>query len=456
MFQCVKHTRLIIEDEVRIIRHKGLFSQAEKWQNLISSSGFKLAQERMSSPVYQEAVQLKEKLDNNPSVRMAQEIEERFRNSPGIQVAERLQEQLSAQEAFLDFPAVKLAQEMSSWLTGFERIAMTPELTALQSEILAGNGVTATTFYLEEFQNRWSVAQKIEDVVKRSIPSQNLAIIRLDPGYGSLSISLEIKGVLSGLTRMAAESLLETDEVAFDPAERKFFHRDEPEQTFSADVVTVVNSGSSLDLFTDISFSDLIKFESKLMDNYGMAGRTEIGQKIFNTIANWSPLIGLDKDRFFHARKVEDGKYFLEQEMLKAPFNVASHGRYNAIGRSVYYFAESQYGAVNEIKKHSGGSNPRIQVAEIKPMEGRKTRLIDLSGKADKSNIFVDHLRKTVDTASGAIVKEYLLPNYVADCCREVEIDGIKYRSGSKKNGYYNCYVTWKDEYFDFVGMEIV
>ena len=43
-------------------------------------------------------------------------------------------------------------------------------------------------------------------------------------------------------------------------------------------------------------------------------------------------------------------------------------------------------------------------------------------------------------------MKEYLLPNYVASCCREIGIDGIKYRSTG-----YNCCVLWKDDYFEFV-----
>ena len=49
------------------------------------------------------------------------------------------------------------------------------------------------------------------------------------------------------------------------------------------------------------------------------------------------------------------------------------------------------------------------------------------------------------------IVKQYLLPNYVASCCKRLGIDGIKYLSGN-----YACYVTWKDDYFDFVGRVII
>ena len=38
------------------------------------------------------------------------------------------------------------------------------------------------------------------------------------------------------------------------------------------------------------------------------------------------------------------------------------------------------------------------------------------------------------------VKKEYLLPNYVAGCCRYAGWDGIKYRGSG-----YKCYVTWND-----------
>lgn len=39
----------------------------------------------------------------------------------------------------------------------------------------------------------------------------------------------------------------------------------------------------------------------------------------------------------------------------------------------------------------------------------------------------------------------HLLPNYVASCCKEIGIDGIRYRSTG-----YNCCVLWKDDYFEY------
>lgn len=36
-------------------------------------------------------------------------------------------------------------------------------------------------------------------------------------------------------------------------------------------------------------------------------------------------------------------------------------------------------------------------------------------------------------------------------CCKQLGIEGIKYYSSG-----YNCYVTWEDDYFEFVDYEVV
>ena len=129
--------------------------------------------------------------------------------------------------------------------------------------------------------------------------------------------------------------------------------------------------------------------------------------------------------------------------MMKAPTNVSAHGRYNEVGRSCYYIAESTEGALKEIYKHSGGTKPRVQVIGLKAV--KVVKLLDLSGKAKKTNRFIEHLRFTVENETGKTVREYLLPNYVASCCKEIGIDGIRYRSTG-----YNCCVLWKDDYFEY------
>ena len=152
----------------------------------------------------------------------------------------------------------------------------------------------------------------------------------------------------------------------------------------------------------------------------------------------------------FNAENMEMVKAIIQAaEELKAPVMISSHGRYNEIGRSCYYFADTKEGALTEVYKHCGSKKPSVQIPKLKKC--KEARLIDLSQNVSKNNRFIDHLRFKVDNTPGKIVKEYLLPNFVAGCCKKVGIDGIKYQGDG-----YNCYVTWKDDYFSFEGNDIV
>ena len=171
----------------------------------------------------------------------------------------------------------------------------------------------------------------------------------------------------------------------------------------------------------------------------------KVGKKIYDIINGWNKFIDFDNCIYYHARQLTgNNKPFLDQEMLKAPINLSSHGRYNEIGRSCYYVSETKEGAIREIKKHCGGTKACIQLAGLRPIKHAK--IIDLSMDVSGTNRFIEHMRYTVDNQDGKIVKEYLLPNFVAACCKSIGIEGIKYKSTG-----YNCYVLWKDDYFEFV-----
>lgn len=63
---------------------------------------------------------------------------------------------------------------------------------------------------------------------------------------------------------------------------------------------------------------------------------------------------------------------------------------------------------------------------------------------------FLKYIRFDVrDNISSWMPREYLIPNFLSDCCRQVGYEGIKYYGGK---GYSN-YVVWHDGYFDYVEM---
>ena len=88
-----------------------------------------------------------------------------------------------------------------------------------------------------------------------------------------------------------------------------------------------------------------------------------------------------------------------------------------------------------------------IQTIGIRPVKNIK--LLDLSGTLHRGKTFLRMIRYSITEDCNKMPKEYLLPCFVADCCRQIGFDGIKYY-GSKD---YNNYVTWSDGYFVSAGM---
>ena len=179
--------------------------------------------------------------------------------------------------------------------------------------------------------------------------------------------------------------------------------------------------------------------------NFAFAVRHPVGVRIYEILQNWKNFVSFENITYYHARTLgENQRHFHDFEMMKAPTNVSAHGRYNEVGRSCYYIAENKDGALKEIYKHSGKTKPRVQVIGLKAIKSAK--LLDLSGDVKETNRFVEHLRFTVENDEGRTVQEYLLPNFVASCCKELGIDGIRYKSTG-----YKCCVLWKDDYFENV-----
>ena len=309
-----------------------------------------------------------------------------------------------------------------------------PEITANLADI---------SDYANEFSSNWTLALEKPNIAERSISAKDFAIVRSFPDYEKLDLPYGSKSVLSSLTKDTAIKLAQTEDILIDPKDRMFYHKDSPEQKLSANHMNMLES--SMDLFASISLDELVSFESQLYEDVTFAMDHPVGKKIFAIIKNWNKFISFDVGTYYHAREIEDGKApFLDQEMLKAPVNISSHGRYNAIGKSCYYIAETKDGALKEVAKHSRKKEISIQVAGLKPI--KSARIIDLSGEIKGTNQFIEHMRYMVDNDEGKIVKNYLLPNFVASCCKKIGIEGIKYKSG-----VYNCCVLWQDDYFKFM-----
>lgn len=331
-------------------------------------------------------------------------------------------------------------------LAAIESATITPELQAFRSQLesnVQAMGLTAISDYIGGLASQWDNALALSDVLDRSIAAQNLAVVRMLPNYNDLVLPRGSKKVLKSLTKTTAKKLMESDKIQFDPKGKNFYHKESPDVKFSADQITVVES--SLELFEEFSLDSLLSFESKLEQNYAFASRHPVGVRIFEMLENWKHFVSFGNITYYHARPLDEHQRpYHDFEMMRAPMNVSAHGRYNEVGRSCYYIAEDKEGALKEIYKHSGGTKPRVQVIGLKAV--KLVKLLDLSGEAKKTNRFIEHMRFTVENEVGKTVLEYLLPNYVASCCKEIGIDGIRYKSSG-----YNCCVLWKDDYFEYV-----
>lgn len=427
---------------------------------------------------------------NNPAMQIAVSVAEQIRvqQAPLIQTLQPLQATMQPYHDFLDHNSLGIAvttaslssaaqtivpnnavgsmteslnavataiqpyQDMnlfnSDVLAAFEAAAITPELREFRTQFEVnvqemGNGMSAISDYINGLTSQWDNALRLTDVFERSIAAQNLAMVRMLPCYNDLELPRGSKKVLRSLTKTTAKKLMQSDEIQFDPKEKDFYHKESPDSKLSADQITVVES--SLELFAEFTLDELLSFESKLEQNFAFAVRHPVGVRIYEILQNWKSFVSFENITYYHARTLgENQRPFHDSEMMKAPTNVSAHGRYNEVGRSCYYIAENKDGALKEIYKHSGKTKPRVQVIGLKAIKSAK--LLDLSGDVKGTNRFIEHLRFTVENDEGRTVQEYLLPNFVASCCKELGIDGIRYKSTG-----YKCCVLWKDDYFENV-----
>ena len=196
-------------------------------------------------------------------------------------------------------------------LASLESAVMTPELLHFQTQFkdnirMKGSGMPAILDYVDKFSARWKDALGMADIAQRSIDAQNFALVRILPDYRKLDLPRGSKSVLKSLTKSAAEKLTQTEDIRFDPREKEFYHKDLPEQKVTADQITVAES--SQELFADISFDELVSFESQLYEDIAFAMEHPVGKKIFEIIKSWNKFQSFDDITYFHARKIENVK----------------------------------------------------------------------------------------------------------------------------------------------------
>ena len=193
---------------------------------------------------------------------------------------------------------------------------------------------------------------------------------------------------------------------------------------------------------------ELIDFMSFIEKTPKIAIKHPVGEKIYQIIQEINNSIDFDKEYYFHSRPREKSVIPYSWElMLKAPYGVSSIGRFNDVGQPRFYFTDTLEGSINEIRKHMDKDDNYV-IQTVKISVRNHVKLLDFSAKEMRGlNNFLRFIRFPNTKDSGKRPREYLIPQFVADCCSSSGFDGIKYYGG--KN--YSNYVTWQDNHFDYV-----
>ena len=179
--------------------------------------------------------------------------------------------------------------------------AQTEEICKLQKSLLDNDSISAASDYVQKLNMNWSKICGYTDIAQRSMQAQNIAMLRLLPDYLEYKLPYGVKDTVKKLSKKAAKRVAEADDILYDTKDRKFYHEEEPEKKVAARTITVITS--SIELFADITVSQLIPFISKLADNKTFAINHPIGKHIYEIIQSWNTFIDFDCEVFYHAIK---------------------------------------------------------------------------------------------------------------------------------------------------------
>lgn len=362
----------------------------------------------------------------------------------------------------------------SGWLSSY-RASEVEKVVSAQQELLAACMVSIQTPAIRDMVDRFaskdyfgvyeSLASSLSGLTVRGPDIALLGNVGGlvdslgDFGYGG-SIPRGTKTFVKNLSKVSLERLSVSEDVSVDIRGKRLLAADaetdpgpcncvgDDSGVVSASVRSFNVLTSSLSFLEGLTEVDMMKLQQLCSDDPAFARDCKAGRLIWETVRDWRDAISFDRPVYYHARLKPAGTAsYLKDDMVKAPRLLVKAGRFNGPQKAYYYFSDTEHGAMQEIGKH--GSGDEAQVAEI---EGRRdVRLIDLSGVGRGTNYFLKYLRFPFTNTDQVIPPEYLVPNFVAQCCRHAGIDGIKYY-GSKT---YSNYVVWDDGLFRIVSMHV-
>ncbi|HDR8418033.1 TPA: RES family NAD+ phosphorylase, partial [Bacillus cereus] len=157
----------------------------------------------------------------------------------------------------------------------------------------------------------------------------------------------------------------------------------------------------------------------------------EVGKKIFAKLSS-PDLEGLSElqtgTQLYRSRErdpIERHAAYINSEMWAPGFGIPSQGRYNPVGVPVLYLADAEETCIEE-----------IQPEEDNLVEFATFVLLEPIKVWDISDTDLHEILSTPSINIRKVSKEYILPNFIAQCCSLAGIAGIKYESVKNPNGY--------------------
>ncbi|MED2085564.1 RES family NAD+ phosphorylase [Brevibacillus formosus] len=177
-----------------------------------------------------------------------------------------------------------------------------------------------------------------------------------------------------------------------------------------------------LDIIGEVTEEEMIGFVGHLLRYPMLALEHRVGRLIRDTV-NGLVTTGHISGSFYRCRVRNSDQLmpWTEAEMWEAPNGVSAQGRFNTIGSGFLYLSRDQEAAVLEMKQPMGTIIDIMKLAfeaEIK--------VIDITD--DEVALFRYCMFKVSNDPS-RVKKEYLVSNFLGQCCQKENIHAIKYKS---------------------------
>ncbi|SEL31671.1 RES domain-containing protein [Paenibacillus sp. OK003] len=203
------------------------------------------------------------------------------------------------------------------------------------------------------------------------------------------------------------------------------------------------NAIGVMQLIGEITTEEMVAFTGHLQ-RYPMLGlEHKIGKLIRNSVKGLAKDVRLSGEFYrCRTRKSDEIMPWTEMEMWEAPSGISSQGRFNIEGNGFLYFSRDKDIAIMEMKQPSGTI---IDIMNIKCEPRMDIKVIDITDL--EVNLFKFCMFRAGDTK---VKKEYLLPNFLSQCCQIENIHAIKYKSVFDHNTSNYVFFDYMRELFKY------